>query len=371
MRAVIAHSPSANVRTLRQILLGAGLECFGEDCVVWERLPVRLAQVEADLVLLQTDDAASMNWQLLQEARSLSRAPLVVVGPAAEPEGRERARQAGADLYLEAEHLRVGLDEALDRMVAGQRLPTRRGTVISVLAPTPGSGGSFVAANLAGALAEKYPQDVALVESARAGGDIALLLNVEPQHTIADVCQRWETLDATSLRSGLSSHPSGLRLLVNTIEHHDAEFWHPDSVRRIAVLARVAFAVSVLALDSRMLEEDLEAMRLSDCILMVVRPDVPAVRRAKIALDLATGQGVPRERFRLVANRWGQSGQLKAKQIESSLNLPVEFYIPDDPGRANRAANMGVLLREVSRHASVSRRFARLAAAVNGKVQTK
>ncbi len=365
MRAILAHAPGVDVRLARQAVLGAGVECAADDCVAWADLPVRLARGGAQVVIVCIENHATLDWDGLREAIALAEGPVVALGPTGQAELVARARQIGITQYLDEPSLRNGLDRLVESLSQSGSLPRQRGKVISVFAPAPGSGGSTVAANLAGALAGKNARRVGLVELARDPGDLALLLNVTPQHTAGAVCQRWQVLDSMSLGNSFLDHPGGLRALVNGPDQGNA-FLVSDAVRRIAVLSRMLFGATVLALDSRLGAEEAEAMRLSDAVVLVVRADVPGVRRVQAALQGAIAQGVPAERFRMVVNRWGQSGQLGLKQIESTLGLAAVEQIPDDPGRCNRAANHGSLLCEMWPRAPICRRFARLAELVEG-----
>ena len=81
MRAVVAHPPGANVRDVRQALLGAGFSCLAEDCVEWDELPPRVARGDADLLVMQTDSNAHANWDALREARQLTSAPAIAARP--------------------------------------------------------------------------------------------------------------------------------------------------------------------------------------------------------------------------------------------------------------------------------------------------
>lgn len=340
---------------------------MADDAVPWPGLAVRLSQGDADLVVVEARDDAALDWSAIREATGLTSAPVVAVGPVGQGELAWKARQAGVAEFLDEANFRPALDAVLDRLARAGAIMRRRGIVISVLAPTPGSGGSTVAANLAGALAAKSPGEAALVELTHGLGELALLLNVEPKHTIADVCRRWQKLDTNSLGNSFFEHPSGLRLLAGSMKPKLNGDLTAESVRRIAVLARIIFRYTVLALDTHMEAAELEAMRLSDAVVLVVRPDVPAVRRAQWALERAVQEGVPVERIHLVVNRWGQGGQLKMKQVEESLGLKVARAIPDDPRRVNKAANRGILLRELAPYARISRGFRNLAISLNGK----
>src|SRR5262245_45517687 len=116
MQAVVAMSPGVNVRELRQMLLGAGLDCAAQDCVAWNELPVRLAQVQANVVLLRLSGKNGVDWSIAQEARSLTMGPLLAIGPASD-EAMQQASASGVTEYIDESTLPAGLDEALKRLV--------------------------------------------------------------------------------------------------------------------------------------------------------------------------------------------------------------------------------------------------------------
>lgn len=367
MRVIVGHGPRANPAEWRQILLGSGLDCGADDCVGWEQLGARLGQGDVDLVLVEVEPAAEAAWRALEEASQLTASPVMGVGAADQAELVQRVRRSGAVHVLDQSDIRRSLDTALDQWLLRGQLRGKRGRVISVFAPTPGSGGSTVAANLAGALARRHPDDVALVELAAEFGDLAVLLNVTPRHTAEDICRRWATLDRTCLTGSYAQHESGLHVLVNGADRSGNQYLSMEAARRLAILSRMTKGYTVLALDAALTEVELEAMRLSDAVAFVVRPDVPAVKRAQRAVQRLAEGGIARERIWLVVNRYGQAGQLPLSQLEASLGLRTAHLIPEDPRSVNRAANFGLLLQQQSRLRKISRRFAALAQALNGQ----
>jgi pilus assembly protein CpaE len=367
MRAVVGYGPDADRQQLRQIVLGSGLECGADDCVAWQDLSARLGQVDADFVLVKIDPADEQSWTAAEEARGLTTAPVLAIGPAGNADLSRRIQRLGAVGPLDEQSLPRSLDAALDDWFQAQKKKTRRGKVFSVFSPTPGSGATTVAANLAGAFSRKYVDDVALVDLTSDFGDLAVLLNAEFRHTAQDVCRRCATLDRTSLRASLADHSSGLKVLLNASDQPRNEYLSMDAGRRIAILTRMTIGYTVLALDSRLTDVEKEAMRLSDAVVYVVRPDVPAVRRAALVLNEVLAAGIDRERICLVVNRFGQPGQLALKQLESTLDMRAAHLIPDDPHNVNRAANYGSLLQERARFKKITRRFASLANALNAK----
>jgi pilus assembly protein CpaE len=366
MRVLIVHAPGSSIRELRQSTLGAGGECLAEDCVAPENLAARLAQVPANLIVVRAK-SNGLNLGAMSDALALATAPVVVVGDDTTAD-RAVAQQLSASEFIVESEARERLEQVIQRaMPQAADAAGPRGILVSVYAPLPGSGGTTVASNLAGAFAAAHPKGAALVELARDFGDLALLLNINPAHTAREACRRWQSLDRISLESSFEEHPSGASVLVNGVEQFQNEFLSRDSVRRLALLSRFVHSYTVFALESRLEAEELEVMRLSDRVVLVVRPDVVAVRRARWALDKFEEEGLARERINLVVNRWGQGGQLTLQQIEQTLGHKAIEQIPDDPGRLNQATNQGVLLQQYARRATISKRFDSLATKLNGK----
>jgi len=360
MRVIVGHGEQADVRTLRQILLGAGLHCGADDCVYYGRLTERLAQSDPDLVLVKVDDPPQLDWRIISEARSMTMAPMLAIGPE-DAELMQKAQEFGVSMCIDETNLRHDLDGALEKLAGHNHSPQKRGRVYSIFAPVAGCGASTLAANLAGACAKLSSGDVGLIELTRRGGDLAILLDVEPRHTVHDVCLRWAGLDRVSLQAGFEDHASGIHTLTHGPDDRECKSLSADAVRRIAVLSRLVYDANVLLLDNCLEQLELEALRLSDQVLLVVRPDVLAVRRARFALETMEDAGIARERISLVVNRWGQRGQLDMNRIEETLGLPAAIRVPESVGLVNRAGNVGKLLVQLSPGARICRRLKKLA----------
>lgn len=366
LRVLIGYGSGMDSTRLRQTVLGAGLECIPEDCVTLAELEGRLAQGSGDLVMVAMGDDGDRALETVRTSARFGAAPVWAIGPTEDSQFVIRTLRSGAQEYLSSEEMRSELDAALEKWKSA-RLRHKRGVVISVYAPVPGSGATTVATNLAAALGKSYPKDVALVELQRDGTDLACLLDFVPQHTVAQVCQRWEELDRTCLESSFLKHHSGIKVLAQAGSNGFAGALKPEAIRRVAILSRTMHLYTVLDLDSHLWPEQIEAMRLCDLIAFVVRPDVPGLRRARRSLDELASHGVSSESLRLVINRTGQAGGLSVQMVEKTLGLPVSGAIPDAPAKVNRAANQGALLAEYAPAARINRSFRKLANELNGK----
>ena len=361
MRVVLAHGPENNVREVRQVLHSAGADCAAEDCVLWEELPARLGQAEFDLVVVHAGPAASVNWATINEAKAFTAAPLLAIGPNGESNAKEAAQQAGVAEYIEQGSLRQRLDEALFRLVGEGEVRCDRGLLVAVHSPLGGSGGAFVALNLAGQFAKEDEAGAAIVELSAGRGKLGLMVDLEPEYELEEICRRLHRLDRRSLAQLLYRHDTGLRFLINSPSQPADRFLQSDHVRRIIVLARMAAKKAVMFLGDRLDRVQADAVRLCDQVLLVMRPDVPSLNRTIAAREELADIGVSSNRISVVVNQWGRKGSLAKNHLQEALETEDLQYIPADDGRVNRALNEGWLFQEKYGRSRVGRSIAKLA----------
>lgn len=364
MRVVVAHGPENNVRDIRQVLHGAGADCAAEDCVLWEELPARLGQTDCDLVVVHTCGSSGVNWQIISDAKVFTRAPLVAIGPNGSSDTEARARQAGVAEYIYRDTMPEALDAALHRLAGGNDLRRTRGELISVVSAAGGSGGSLVALNLAGHYAMEKDSDAAFIEMASGYGKIGMMLDLSPAIDLEGICQRLHRLDKAVLTSSLYADKCGLKLLINSPKRSTDYFLTGDSARKLAILSRVVAKTTVMYVGDRLGPPQMEALKSSDHILMVVRPNVPNVNRAGMTMEELASAGVPRDRFLVVVNFWGQRGQLSKKQVQEALHVDEAVYLPFDDGRVHQAVNHGIMFQSKFKRSRLGRSIAGIAKAL-------
>ena len=149
----------------------------------------------------------------------------------------KQALRAGLDDVVSAEaddsELRDAVSRSISRVVSSQAAlaaptPTLsvsgQGRVIAICSTKGGTGKSVVATNLATALAKRTTQPVVLVDGDLQFGDVALMLQLQPTHTVADAVKAGERLDGTLLERLLLTHPScGLMVLAAPTESESVD----------------------------------------------------------------------------------------------------------------------------------------------------
>lgn len=357
MKVVVAHGPDNNVRELRKMLHGAGAQCAAEDCVPWEDLAARLGQSEFDLVVVKAGDA--VDWTIINEARSFTSAPLIAIGPNGTTEAS--AREVGVAEYVQQDRVQTGLNDVLQRMFDDGKIRCQHGQIISVVAPTAGNGGTFVSLNLAGQLAKLCKGDNAFVDVSSGSSKVALTLDAEPELSLEGVCGRLHRLDRNALLGTFHHDETGLYMLYGSPEKATDGFLNTDVVRKLTILSRMATSTTVLGVGNCLRQPQFDAIRLSDRVVMVVRPDVPSLNRAATTMEQLADFGIGTERMTVVVNFWGEPGLVSKSNIEETLQWEGAYYLAYDPGRVNRCVNEGVLLQRYYPRCRLSRQLGKLA----------
>jgi pilus assembly protein CpaE len=319
------------------------------------------------VVVVQPDRQRAL--AALRELKNAVQTSILLVGPADDPKFILTSLHEGADEYLDESQLEEELGEALIRLRTRQAQEEEdlsgSGRIISVLGPSGGCGASVLAANLATALAI-YHGSSGLVDLRLGAGDLAPLMDLKPTRSLADLCANLARVDRDLFEQFFVRHTSHVHLLAAPIAAGDCQSVSAKAVRQVLAMARRKFAYCVADLDRTFAEEQVEALRQSETVLLIIRLDYTAVRNARRALERMEEFGVPSSRVCPVVNRYGERKQLSAAQAEDALQLKIEHFIPDDPAQINGAINSGkpVVLERPS--TKVSQKIVQLAASVNG-----
>jgi len=205
------------------------------------------------------------------------------------------------------------------------------GRVVSVFCTKGGTGKSVVAINLAVALAKRTIQPVVLVDADLQFGDVALMLQLQPTHTIAEAVQAGDRLDGTMLENLLLRHPpSGLLVLAAPTEPSSADQIGRADLARILDILRERCAYVVVDTSANFAEVTLAAIESSDDILVMAGLDVMSLKSARIGLQTMRVLGIPFSRVKFVLNRANTRVGLTEADAERALQLKVDAALPSD-----------------------------------------
>ncbi len=203
-----------------------------------------------------------------------------------------------------------------------------RGTLITVFSAKGGVGKTTVATNLAATLADGGKRSVCIVDLDLAFGDVSIMLQLFPVHTIADAVGLSGKLDPSAVESLLTEHSPGLKALVAPVQPDAKDRISADLVRKILVILKERFEVVVIDTPPAFDEVVLEAFDESDLLLLVGTLDVPALKSLKITAETLSLLNHPRDQWRLVLNRADMKVGLTPSEFEKTLEIPIAASIP-------------------------------------------
>ena len=256
--------------------------------------------------------------------------------------------------------------DALRIAASGHDPTAATGSIITVFGVKGGVGKTTLAVNLAVALAEETSASVALVDLDVPFGDVAVMLDIQPEHDILDALDESLLDDLERLQKVLVRAPQGVHVLSAPLAPDDAGTL--DSRRVGRLLSRLAALYQFVLVDTPVGLTELTAAALdaAELALLMTTPEVPALRRTHACLRLLQGLEFPTSKLQLVLNRESSKTRVSGAEAAEVLGHPITWRIGNDYA-AMQAAAVGqpvVLGQPKSRLAKDIRLIARQLAGV-------
>jgi pilus assembly protein CpaE len=272
------------------------------------------------------------------------------------PELLIRAMRAGVREVLSLPIDHKAFNEALDRVVQKASAFRRQGKVISFISCKGGSGATFLAANFGHALAELGKKKVLLIDLNQQFGDAALYVSdKKPAMTLADVCQQIDRLDSAFLESSLVSVSSNFSILAASDDPTHAVDIEPEHIDTLLRLAREHYDFIILDMGRQLDNVAIRALDECDVIYPVLQLALPYIRDGQRLLDIFRSLGYPRDKARLIVNRFEKSSKVRLSDLESTLGTSVAHTIPNDYQAATDSINQGIPILNLYRNNPVTK----------------
>lgn len=299
------------------------------------------------------------------------RLPLIVLGPANDPDAMRLAMQAGASDYVSQPLQQDDLLNALARV--RPRVETNRsdlGQFISVVNGKGGSGSSFIATNLAYALNSHAGTRAILVDLDLQFGGLSRYLDINPKRGLAEALEASDDIDEVSAETYVTRHESGLRLLAAPTERlqlvRDIPVEQVDGLLRI--LARTNdYIVADLPRQIDVLSAT--ALERSDQIFLLAQQSVAHIGDAARMIKLVTQElAVPIDRITVVINRYSKNSLIEIDDVKKALKSERIEVIPNQYKLVSESIDTGVPVIQSARNSAVGKAVQGLAQNVRGIV---
>jgi len=333
--------PDVNYRTdLKKQLQRAGIVVVGEADYGADALTLINAE-KPDAVAVAWQEPSARPEQTLESITlSLPSAPLIVYSDIADLSAARRAVQAGAHDYLTKPVSSKDFLDSLTKAFAqierrrfselGDKAPVSEGVVISLFGAKGGIGKTTLATNLAVALTKFRHESVALLDIDTRFGDVALVLDLQPEKNIGDAVRHIDEIDRFNVRQYLTQHHSGIYVLPAPTRPSEWRQVQPGHVERLIKLLAETHDFVVLDTPGFFTELVGVALDLSDLVLLVTTLDVSSIKDCAMAVDMLSGADFPMERVKLVINHQSTVHRVDPKQVSEVTGCGVFWTVPFD-----------------------------------------
>jgi pilus assembly protein CpaE len=242
------------------------------------------------------------------------------------------------------------------------------GKIIVVYGPKGGTGTTTIAVNLAITLQSEESR-VALVDGNLQFGDVAVFMNEQVRNSILDLAPRAEELDPEVVNNVMLTHTaSGVRLLAAPNRPEYAENVSGEQYGKVLKYLRTMFSYIIVDASSALTDIVLAAMDTCDIVILITTQEIPAIKNARLFLDLADVLGIKRRQILFVMNRFDKRIGITPEKVSESFKQEIAAVIPFEDRVVVPSVNRGVPFMLGDRTRPIARSMMMLTEAVRHRL---
>jgi pilus assembly protein CpaE len=284
-----------------------------------------------DVLLLRFDPTQLAELATLAETDPSKRPPIIVVGPPANPEAMRLAIRSGARDFL-VEPLRAeDLITALGHIRREPRRAQPIGSVDVVVGAAGGVGASFIACNLAHLTAAVAQRSCLLMDLDVNYSPLAHFLDLKPERGLIEALAALESLDEHALPGYVSKHRSGLHVMcavpTTVVLSRDVQ---PDRVETLLNILTTQYQQVLVDSPHHVDAINATVFGVARSVLVVLQQSVLHVKNAARLIQILTKElGLPRDRIRIIVNRYSKRSAVQLEDVRRTLDVPKVFAVPN------------------------------------------
>jgi pilus assembly protein CpaE len=349
----------------RMLQFDASIEVIGSARSGKEALEL-VPQLKPDVVLMDINMPDMDGIQATEAVRrKIPWIQVIILSVQNDASYMRRAMQAGAHDFLTkpsaideltAAIRRAGIMAENERTKAAQGFPGggtasgtasassggKRGKIIVVFSPKGGTGCTTLAVNLGIALHSEESK-VCLVDASLQFGDLAVFMNEQVKNNVLDLASRVDDLDLEVVQEVMIKHTAtGIHLLAAPNKPEQADNVKADQFTKLLNFLRQIYAYVIVDTSSYLTEVVLNALDISNLIILNTSQEIPAIKNCNLFLTLAEALGIKRDRILFTMNRYDKRILITPERVGESLRQPILCTIPFDDKIVTTSVNRGV-----------------------------
>lgn len=222
-------------------------------------------------------------------------------------------------------------------------IPAKKAHSIALFSPKGGTGTTTLAVNLAIALKEETNAPVLLVDTDFRTADVDIFLSIFSKRSILDLVNLDQTIDQETLDQVITEHNSGIMVLRGDpqLQFIDTPFEPSQIGALIEGIVALWDGYVVINTSNGLDRWTVEVLDTVNTVLVVTRPELPALRVTRNFLELAEATADTSGRWKVVMNAYQGKKVLQTADIEASIHHPIAATVGEDALLASTAINQG------------------------------
>jgi pilus assembly protein CpaE len=306
-------------------------------------------------------------YEFIRQVRAIppnGHLPIILLTAKGDLAERLAGFEAGADDYMTKPINAVELGQRVEALLSRKRAVADcpEATIITVFSLRGGVGTTSMAINLSIALAHLWDIRVLLADMALKNGHCAMMLNLTPTRSLADLAkQKHPTFEPEAIEPLLLNHESGMQLLPAPASPAEAELITPAVIDRLWPYFCATYPFVVIDAGSELNEVTLAILSRSHTVLLMLAPELGSLKAGTDALQILNRLNLETTQVLPVINWTFSHDGLPQKSIEVALGRPAVGVIPYARTAFTRAINTGRPLLTTDPTAQASLAIASLA----------
>jgi len=323
-----------------------------------------------DLVLLAQPVVNGHEFERIESLSSQHPGTAIIVACQQQtPEFLLQAMRAGVREVLPLPMDQHALIEAVRRIDEKRAISSRAtGKVLAFVSCKGGSGATFLATNLAYALAAAEGKRVALLDLNLQFGDASLFVSDQrPAASLAQVAQQIHRLDPSFLASSMVQVTPNFGVLAAPEDPTHANDVQPEHIDALLKLARQHYDFIILDIGRNFDAVSVRALDHADMLFPILQATLPYIRDGKRLLSVFRSLGYSNDRINLIVNRHSNTGDIRLADCEKAYGTRMFKTIPNHYEAAAASVNQGVPILKLARNSPVSKALQDMARQLAGE----
>jgi pilus assembly protein CpaE len=374
---VIVIGPDASARDeVQKMLALSGFGVVGEAGYGIEAVSLA-KKTEPEVVVISVEEPLSRSLQTVEAmADLLPKSPIIGHSTIRDPQAMRKAMVAGLKDYLvspvkEEElinsiHTALAQEERRRLRLAGEMdEPVAAGTVVTVFGAKGGIGKTTIATNLATALVQKTKQSVVVVDLDTRFGDVAILMDIPVERSIADLAIAEEDITREIVEECLYTHNTGVTILPAPIRPTDWRNVHAGHIERVVQLLMQTHDYVILDTPGTFNDIVARALEMATMVVLVCTVDMASLKDTLLAIDMLRSWNFPQDKIKLVVNATNDASNVQPNEVRRMLGRDVFWAVPYDRN-ISAATQLGMPVVVAKPQAKAAESLTEMAYALSG-----